>query len=950
MELKERSAAQSHFNDLCRLLGEATPTDADPKGSWYCFERGATKTTGGEGWADVWKREHFGWEYKGKRKDLDAAFGQLQSYALALENPPLLVVSDMDRFRIHTNWTNTVSKTYEYSLDDLAEPAALRTLKSVLTNPENLKPGLTREALTRDAARRFAALAQALRSRGHEALSVAHFINRLVFCMFAEDCGLLSNMQFSRMLNVAAGEPHRFVAMTRELFGAMRSGGMAGWEPVRWFNGGLFKDDRAIPLTTEEIESVRDAAKLDWSDIDPSIFGTLFEAGLDPDKRSQLGAHYTDAEKIRMIVKPVIEEPLQREWETEKGRIVDALARSDAARSPSARTKARNEAERILRGFLDRLRRFRLLDPACGSGNFLHLGLLCLKDLEHRVGIEAEALGLPREFPQVGPEAVLGIEINPYAAELARVSVWIGDIQWMRRNGFGMNREPILRSLDTIRIADAVIDVDGTEPEWPAVDAIVGNPPFLGGKLLRTLLGDDTVERLFALYGGRVPAEADLVCYWIAKAWKQVQTGKTARVGLVATNSLRGGANRRVLMPIADQGAIFEAWSDEPWIINGAAVRVSLVAFDGAADDRPIRLDGVPVTRINADLTSTACDVTKAARLRENAGVAFMGDTKGGAFDIDGDLARRWLAMPLNPNGRPNADVLRPWMNGMDVVRRPSGKWIIDFGWEMSETEAALFEQPFKHVLANVKPERDKNNREAYRRNWWRHAEPRPGMWACLRTLKRFIVTPEVSKHRVFAWMEHPVVPDHKLQVIAREDDTSFGILNSRFHRAWSLAVGSWHGIGNDPRYTIGTCFETFPFPEGLSPTVPVARYEADPRAQGIAEAARRLDEWRQNWLNPDDQVIHLDEVAPGFPRRVLPKDDKAAALLKKRTLTALYNERPAWLVHAHDALDEAVATAYGWPVTLTDEEVLVRLLELNRHRAGDDTPRRTGSATGVHG
>lgn len=308
-ELKERSAAQSHFIDLCRLLDEPAPTDADQTGDWYAFERGATKTTGGEGWADVWKRDHFGWEYKGKRKDLKAAFAQLQQYALALENPPLLVVCDMDRFEIHTNWTNSVSAIHEFSLDDLRDANIRQKLKWAFSDPERLKPGKTRQALTEEAAAEFAKLAHRLRERGHAAETVAHFINRLVFCMFAEDVDLLPNKMFKRMLEHAATRADEFQSLASDLFKAMKSGGRIGFEQVAWFNGGLFNDDTALALNADDIALTLVAAKLDWAEIDPSILGTLFERGLDPDKRSQLGAHYTDREKIMMIVDPVIVQP-----------------------------------------------------------------------------------------------------------------------------------------------------------------------------------------------------------------------------------------------------------------------------------------------------------------------------------------------------------------------------------------------------------------------------------------------------------------------------------------------------------------------------------------------------------------------------------------------------------------------------------------------------------------
>ena len=408
-ELKERSAAQEHFIDLCRLVGEPTPAEADPTGETYCFERGARKDAGGDGWADVWKRHHFAWEYKGRRADLDAAFNQLRQYALALENPPLLIVSDMVRFRIRTNWTNSVSTTHEFTLDDLADAANRDQLKWAMSDPERLRPGESRQALTERAATAFATLAQSLRGRGHEAHSVAHFVNRLVFCMFAEDVGLLPGAMFTRMLEEARKRPEEFAVLACALFGAMATGGRVGFELVSWFNGGLFDDDAALPLEKEEIEAALAAAALDWSEIDPSILGTLFERGLDPDKRSQLGAHYTDRDKIMRIVDPVIVRPWLAEWEATKADIAAHLERAEASGRGAARTRRLGEAEQRFRAFLERLRGFVVLDPACGSGNFLHLALHALKDLEHRIQLEAEALGLQRSFPEIGPANVKGI-------------------------------------------------------------------------------------------------------------------------------------------------------------------------------------------------------------------------------------------------------------------------------------------------------------------------------------------------------------------------------------------------------------------------------------------------------------------------------------------------------------------------------------------------------------
>ena len=923
-DLSERSAAQQHFLDLCALLGESAPAEADPTGEAYTFEKGGKTAVGGHGWADVWKKGAFAWEYKGPGKDLNAAYLQLKKYADMLENPPLLITSDTKRIEIYTNFTSTVKRVHVIELADLADGAKRELLKHAFSNPEKLRPGITRLMVTRDAAEQFSELAHHLQAKGFEPQRVAHFLNRLIFCMFAEDVGLLPNQIFTKLATASVAHPESFEANARQLFAGMAKGGDVAFEVIDWFNGGLFDDDATLPLDEAELKIVLKCAALDWSNIEPSIFGTLFERGLDPDKRSQQGAHYTDPDTIMKIVGPVVLEPWQREWEAERAEIAKLIEK--AKKTVSEAAKQRYFA------FLERLVNFRVLDPACGSGNFLYLSLRCLKDFEKRVIHDAELLGLPLQFPRVGPEAVLGIEVNPYAAELARVTIWIGELQWMLENGFAAAKNPILKPLDQIECRDAILNDDGTEPTWPKAGAIVGNPPFLGGKLLRNGLGDAYVERLFSLYEGRVPAEADLVTYWFAKAAIQIVQSQCRRAGLVATNSIRGGANRRVLERILEVARVFEAWGDEPWVNEGAAVRVSLVAF-GSNEGGPTRLDGQPVTAVHADLSAGPTNLTAAKRLNENQHVAFMGDTKGGAFDVPGDVARAWLAEVGNPNCRPNSDVLKPWWNGLDVTRRSRDMWIVDFGWEIDEASASHYAAPFAHVAAYVRPERAANRRELYRTQWWRHMEPRPGMWARLGPLNRYLVTARVAKHRLFAWAAHPTCPDSQLIVMARDDDTTFGVLQSHLHEIWALRLGT--SLEDRPRYTPTTSFETFPFPAGLTPNIAAKKHAADTRAQRIAGAAKRLNELRENWLNPTELVDRVPEVVPGYPDRLMPKNAAAAADLKKRTLTNLYNANPAWLQHAHRELDEAVAAAYGWEWPLADEEILKRLFELNQKRAG---------------
>lgn len=898
--LKERSASQEHFIDLCRLISHPTPAEADPTGDHFTFERGASKTGGGEGWADVWKKGCFAWEYKGKRKDLNAAFAQIQRYAIALENPPLLVVSDMETIVIHTNWTNTVQEIQTIAIEDLEKPEVRQKLVWLFTEPERFRPGTTREMVTAQAAEAFASLAQRLHSQGYASRRVAHFVNKLLFSMFAEDIGILPGHLFTRMLEACTKDPSRFEKLAADLFGSMKSGGFFGVEEIPWFNGGLFDDADALPLDAEGLKLALAAARLDWSDIEPSIFGTLFERGLDPAKRSQLGAHYTDRQSIMRIVQPVVVEPLLTDWQQAKIAMLPLLEKSRNAKTKKAQDDNFRQAAEIYSSFLNRLKTLRVLDPACGSGNFLYLSLIALKGLEHQVTLEAESLGFHPEFLfHAGPWNVMGIEINEYAAELARVTIWIGELQWMIKHGMAYNTKPILQTMDQIENRDALLNTDGTEAQWPPADVIVGNPPFLGGSKMLGELGEEYVTTLRKVYKGRVPGGADLVTYWFEKA-----RGTGVRSGLVATNSIRGGSNREVLKRITETGQIFNAWSDEPWINEGAAVRVSLVCFDSGVGQGGLLLNGQPVGQIYPDLTAPSgaggLDLTQAKPLAENKSICFMGASKKGSFDISGELARQWLAMPLNPNGRPNSDVLKPMLNGLDIARRNRDVWIIDFGTSMSEQDASLYEAPFEHVLEHVKPERSKNNDRIVRENWWRHGRPRIEMRAALAPLRRYIATPAVAKHRLFAWVDRDVLPDQATLVFATDSDISFGILHSRFHELWALRMGT--SLEDRPRYTPTTCFETFPFPLNLQPET----------NQQIAAAAQRLVQLRDNWLNPAGA---------------------SEAELKKRTLTNLYNQRPTWLDNAHKELDAAVAAAYGWPADLPDDEILKRLLQLNLER-----------------
>nr|WP_269840889.1 DNA methyltransferase [Paucibacter sp. M5-1]MCZ7883785.1 hypothetical protein [Paucibacter sp. M5-1] len=840
--LNERAGAQSHFNDLCSVLGVPSPTDDEDEG--YRFEQGFQGVVGRHLYADVWKRGCFAWEYKRPGEDLRQALQQLMQYALPLENPPLLVVSDRRRIEIHTHFTGWPSISHEFSHEQLLEPKVTARLRQVFVEPEQFRPERSSRQLTTDLAGRFAQVAAGLRRRGEDSFKVAHFLTQCVFCCFAEDIKLLKNYEFRQVVQ-RRQEPARLRRMLAELFTQMRTGGDFGVDEIAWFNGGLFAQIDVPALTREEIETLGEASEADWRAIDPTILGTLFERGLDPGKANLVGAHFTDPATIEKLIDPVLRRPLLSEWSAVREEISGLLssrdymnvrARGVPSKNPDLRqryaalrsqaSRAANKAEALFLTFLERLKNYRVLDPACGSGNFLYLALRALKDIELQANLDAERIGLERQLHfQTGPQNVLGIEKNEFAAELARATVWIGELQWMRDNGLTPDEKPVLKPLNQIECRDALMDADGCEAPWPRADVVVGNPPFVGDKRMRSELGDGYTDSLRAAFKGRVPGGADLVCYWFEKARAQIQDGGLERAGMVTTNSIRGGKSRTVVDRICETTQIFAAWSDEEWINDGAQVRVSLVAC-GESLQTP-ELNGRPVQSINADLTdgrgAARLDVTRAGTLTENIGTAFVGGMKKGKFDIDGTVARVWLGLP-NPNGLSNSLVIKPWVNGQDITLRHTDSWIIDFRTTDGLEDARLFEAPFSHIERTVRPARAGVANRQERLRWWLHARIAPDLRVAVAGLSRVLVTPRVAKHRLFVWLPAGAVLDGQLVAFARSDDAMLGILHSRFHELWSLRLCTWMGKGNDPRYTPTTCFDTFPFPSHLSPAATAHR------------------------------------------------------------------------------------------------------------------------------
>jgi type II restriction/modification system DNA methylase subunit YeeA len=852
---------------------------------------------------------------------------------------------------------------------------------------------------------------------------------RMLFCLFADSIGLLPKHLFRSLLQSEDRfYPKRFLRKLTALFEAMSApDGIFGEHTIKYFNGGLFDSSSIIELDKTDLGILYEVSKnYNWAHVAPEIFGTLFERSLNKERRSLIGAHYTSAEDILLLIEPVLMRPLEQRWSEVRASILVELEAERRAEETATARQSRlrthtPRSEELLGNWLNELTRIKVLDPACGSGNFLYLALRRMLDLWLETSRFAHEHNISLVLPtMVSPRQLYGIETEFYAHELASIVVWIGYLQWKHEHGIAEDREPILQKLDNIQHADAILRYDEQdnpyEPEWPQADFIIGNPPFLGGKLLRRELGDQYVDDLFDLYRGRVKAESDLVVYWFEKARAQIEVEEitrvnSLRVGLLATQGIRGGANRNVLERILRTGNIFWAISDRNWLLDGANVHVSMIAFErgriagikhpllrdheeeklrrrvqqendppvpgmlrhaekieaiqrldirrrqpGVLDQlhaeagttaptahpipaqgnalgkeiheqrglkawpipplpihdltEPCILDGEPVPFINPDLT-TGSNTASAHRIKENQGICFMGTTKVGAFDIDTETARKMLAAPTNPNGRPNSDVVRPWVNATDITRGSRGMFIIDFGVDMKEEAAALYEQPFEYVKHYVKPVRSTNKRENYATNWWIHGEARSELRKAVQPITRYIATPRHSRHRVFVWLPKATIPDSANFAFAREDDYFIGVLHSTAHEMWARAQGTQvREVESGFRYTPDSTFDTFPFPwpPGKEPSE-----DSDPHVKAIADAARELVRLRDAWLNP-----------PGAS-----EDD-----LKDRTLTKLYNQHPEWPANAHRTLDEAVFAAYGWPPNLSRDEILSRLLALNHERA----------------
>ena len=876
----EEQGAQSWFNDLCGLLRHPEPT-GNLNGLEFTFEK-RVKT----GKADAYYENHFGWEFKSIGKSLEEAMGQVLGYSMYLKTPPLLIASDFKNIVIRTNFPGMECVEHKIYITDLLRQETLATLGNAFRNPEAFNTGKSRADVTKETATLFedirANMAGNTRTQ-FDAIKLTRYLNQIIFCLYAEDANLLPAGTFTELITQQWKDPAKFQAGTNDLFQKMNSGGIFGPKTISHFNGEMFADIPNVRLNDWALIKLVLVKEMNWSNIEPSIFGTLFERALGlTHQQAPLGAHYTSEADIMRVVKPVIIDDLNEQLQ-------QAL---DESQNTSDATEGINRIQR----FRDELAGVTVLDPACGSGNFLYVTLKAMLDIE-REAIDAQiALGSPQSTPKVSPSQMMGLEKNEEATQLAKTALWIGYIQWHQANGFEYTNRPILDNISGVECRDAVLtqNANGTaKARWPKADYIIGNPPFLGAKDMLTELGSDYTGQLRQTYADELNGAVDLCCYWFEQAREQIETGKAKRAGLLATQAIRFSSNRRTLERIKETGNIFAAYDDLEWKpeeLGSAAVHVSIVCFDDGSETTK-KLNGSPAKDIDTRLTDSMY-LDQAQKLPQNAGICFAGVSKGGPFDLTPQQAMEMLN-DSNPNGKPNGDVVKRYITGSDLNGKPKERWLVDFGTK-PEAEAMLYNLPYQHCLRHVKPVRAKNRREHRRTNWWMFSDATPALSAAITPLNHYIGTCQIAKHRIFHLIGARTTPNNKVTVFAREDNYFLGILESKIHKVWAAATGTQLREKESAKtYIIGDCFEKFPFPK---PT--------QGQKQAIEQAAHTLDMQRRNVCQPNGTY--------------------------RRSMNSLYNENPPWLQAAHDDLDKAVSNAYGWHHQMADTQILRKLVALN--------------------
>lgn len=1018
----ERANSQSFANELCVLLGvpEPEPQQSGDARNTYVFEK-AVVFNNGDGTtsqkrADLYLKDCFvceakqgsdpqnqrelfpsgGTQRRGTavrgtgawNRAMIAARNQAERYARFLGWPPFLIVVDVGHvIELYADFSGSGQNGYtpfpdpaghRIAMDDLRDPAIRERLAKVWTEPHVLDPSKHAARITRKVAAKLADLAKSLESEGRAPGSVAEFLMRCLFTMFAEDVDLLPRKSFTNLLKEMRDYPQGFAPSMEQLWRAMDKGGPSPQlkADLRRFNGALFRNAAAIALKPGQIDLLIEAAEAKWRDVEPAIFGTLLERALDPRERHKLGAHYTPRAYVERLVMPTIIEPLREEW-----RVVQATA---------IRLEAEGKHEQALdalRDFHRHLASTRVLDPACGSGNFLYVTMEHMKRLEGEVidvlaDLDPEAARLELAGHTVTPEQFLGIEVNERAAVIAEMVLWIGFLQWhFRTSKRAQVPAPVLRNYGNIGYRDAVLDWDERRPrtdehgrpithwdgrttkphpvtgrevpdesaqvedyeyinprpaKWPEADYVVGNPPYIGTSRMRHDLGDGYTEAIRRTLPD-VPESADYVMYWWDKAADLVRAGKIRRFGFITTNSLRQTFNRRVLqrhMTGKNRLSLLFAIPDHPWVdaADGAAVRVAMTV--AAKGDMPGELLVVTAERdapderlhrevdlaketgpIHSNLR-VGIDLTSTVPLRANEGLSNPGVKLHGA----GFIVTPEQATQLGLGSEPKLENhIRGYRNGRDLTATPRGVMVIDlFGLSDSEVREQ-FPAVYQWVLERVKPDRDQNRRASYRKSWWIFGEPRGELRPALAGLLRYIATVETSKHRFFQFLDEWILPDNMLVCIALDDAWFLGVLSSRVHVTWALAAGGRLGVGNDPRYNKTRCFDPFPFPD-----------PPDALKERVRALGEELDAHRKarQAAYPDLTVTQMYNVLEELrERRALTDREKA---IHDKGLVGVLKD-------IHDRLDAAVIEAYGWPADIPDDEILGRLVALNKERAAEE-------------
>ncbi|WP_018875418.1 DNA methyltransferase [Thioalkalivibrio sp. ALE31] len=1019
----ERANYQLFLTELCALLDlpQPDPASDDTRDNAYVFERRVTirnpDGTENRGYIDLYRRGCFVLEAKQTGKGLHtqgwdkamlAAQNQADQYVRALPEdegrPPFIVVTDVGRsLELYAEFSRSGGTYVPYPdpsrhrirLEELRDPEIQQRLRHLWLAPDQLDASKHAARVTREVSARLAELAKSLEQHGFDVERVAHFLKRCLFTMFSEDVELLPKGSFTALLERLQQNPEHFPDAMRSLWETMNTGGYEGqlMHKLQRFNGGLFQNIDPIPLNADQIGLLIQAGKADWRFVEPAIFGTLLERALDPRERHKLGAHYTPRAYVERLVMPTLIEPLRAEWNT-------VQVAAEAWLQQNKPDKALDELHR----FHQRLREVRVLDPACGSGNFLYVALEHLKRLEGEVlnlirDLSAGQATFDTEGLTVDPHQFLGLEINPRAAAIAEIVLWIGYLQWhYRLHGRLSLPEPILRDFHNIECRDALIDFDAREPmtdehgepvtiwdgisykkspvtgelipdetgrtpvyhysnprrsEWPEADFIVGNPPFIGTKRMRAALGDGYVDAMREVFRSIVPDSADFVMYWWCIAAQKVSKGAARRFGFITTNSIGQSFNRKVVeSALSGKNPVSIAFAvpDHPWVdtANGAAVRISMTVTDSGAQ-QGILSSVVSERSGNDDYRNVS--------LTSRTGTIFsdlsIGANVSSAIPLKAPLGLSGMGSALHGPGfildsgsatemmQSNASCIRPYLGGRDILQKPRERYVIDFSGMSEEESRKANPAAFQHVLNHVKPERDQNRRKSIRELWWRFGWERPKIRAALAGLPRFVGTTETSKHRVFVFIDRTYVTDHKVFTIALESGFHLGVLQSRLHIIWSLATGSRLGVGNDPIYNKIRCFDTFPFPE-----------LDDQQAATIGDLGERIDAHRKA-----RQAEHPDLTLTGM-YNVLEKLRAEEPLTEKER--AVHEQGLVSLLRElHDALDRAVFDAYAWndladrlvgrPGATTplpdkpadqaeaEEELLSRLVALNAERAAEE-------------